>query len=453
MGGNAVWLLHTGAPPREATDDALPRPAALVQLSDDSDRLGAVGTRTSDSVKAKRFVLFVGAGRHQRSAILRVRELGAGVVAVDRNADAPGFADADVAELVDFQDVEALAEVGRLHGVEGVLTVASDRAVPVVAAVAERLGLPGIGSETAHAMAHKVAMRRRLAERGVPQPQFAGATTLHDARAAARTTGYPAVLKPADSAGQRGVFRLRSEDDLDAHFHAALAASSTGEAIVETYHDGLEVNTLLVVRGGESRLVTASDRLRPAGIGFGVALAHLYPSTLFGDVLAEVERVAIEAVDALGLRDGIAYPQLLVSSSSVLIVEVAARIPGGQMVEVPRYGVGIDLVNVALLQALGEEVPDELLLPQAQQPLAIRFFTADPGPLPTGKVRSVGTLDKMLAFPGVVQADTYLALGETIRPVQVDGDRRGYVIALADTNLEALERAEAAACLLDVEVV
>jgi biotin carboxylase len=213
------------------------------------------------------------------------------------------------------------------------------------------------------------------------------------------------------------------------------------------------VNTLLVVRGGESRLVTASDRLRPEGIGFGVALAHLYPSTLFGDVLAEVERVAIEAVDALGLRDGIAYPQLLVSSSSVLIVEVAARIPGGQMVEVPRYGVGIDLVHVALLQALGEEVPDELLLPHAQQPLAIRFFTADPGPLPTGKVRSVGTLDKMLAFPGVVQADTYLALGETIRPVQVDGDRRGYVIALADTNLEALERAEAAACLLDVEVV
>ena len=33
-----------------------------------------------------------------------------------------------------------------------------------------------------------------------------------------------------------------------------------------------------------------------------------------------------------------------------------------------------------------------------------------------------------------------------------DGDRRGYVIATADTNLEALDRAEAAARLLDVEV-
>ena len=51
-----------------------------------------------------------------------------------------------------------------------------------------------------------------------------------------------------------------------------------------------------------------------------------------------------------------------------------------------------------------------------------------------------------------VQADTYLTEGEIIRPVRLDGDRRGYVIAVADTNLEALDRAEAAARLIDVEV-
>jgi hypothetical protein len=58
----------------------------------------------------------------------------------------------------------------------------------------------------------------------------------------------------------------------------------------------------------------------------------------------------------------------------------------------------------------------------------------------------------VLAAPGVVQADTYLQVGETIRPVRLDGDRRGYVIAVADTNLEALERAESAARLLQVTV-
>ena len=95
---------------------------------------------------------------------------------------------------------------------------------------------------------------------------------------------------------------------------------------------------------------------------------------------------------------------------------------------------------------------DELVQPRFKQPLAIRFLTAEPGPLPTGRVKRIGPLDKVLAFPGVVQADVYLQVGETIRPVRLDGDRRGYVIATADTNLEALDRAEAASRLLDVEV-
>ena len=72
--------------------------------------------------------------------------------------------------------------------------------------------------------------------------------------------------------------------------------------------------------------------------------------------------------------------------------------------------------------------------------------------MPVGRVTRVGSLEKVLAFPGVVQAETYLQVGETIRPVRLDGDRRGYVIATADTSIDALDRAEAAARLLRVEV-
>src|SRR6266540_5560224 len=136
----------------------------------------------------------VGAGRHQRRAIERARELGLRVVAVDRNPEAPGLAVADEGEVVDFTDVEGVTEAGRRHRVHGVLTVSADRAVPVVAAVAEALGLPGIGSETAHLMTHKVAMRRLFAERGVPQPQFAAIRAWREAAAAAETVGFPAVL-------------------------------------------------------------------------------------------------------------------------------------------------------------------------------------------------------------------------------------------------------------------
>jgi biotin carboxylase len=375
------------------------------------------------------------------------------VVAVDRNPDAPGLEVADAGEVVDALDVPAVVEAGRRHGVDGVMTYAADRAVPVVAAVAEALDLPGIGAETAHLMTNKIAMRRQLADAGVPQPRFAAVRTLQEARAAAGAVGFPAVLKPADSAGQRGLFLCESLDDVERHLHASLVQSTEQEAILESYHEGKEVNGLLVLRGGEPTVVTLSDRRRPPGRGFGVAIAHVYPSTLFGDAIEEVRRTGVHTVKALGLREGVAYPQVLWSEDGVArLIEVAARIPAGQMDSVARYGVGVDLIDVALLQALGRPVPDEMVAAKMEQPMAISFLTAEPGPLPTGKLVRFSGLERVRAFPGVVEAELYFQDGETIRPVQLDGDRRGYVIALGGTNLEAVERAESAARLLDVEV-
>jgi biotin carboxylase len=397
-------------------------------------------------------VLFVGAGRHQRRAILRARELGLRVVAVDRNPEAPGLAEADEGEVVDFVDIDAVVEVGRRYEVDGVLTVSADRAVPVVAAVAEELGLPGIGRDTAHLMTHKVAMRRSFAEGGVPQPQFAAIRARREVAAAAETVGFPAVLKPADSGGQRGLFLLRAPEDLDRNLPAALVESQTGETILEEFVDGLELNGLIVARGGEPYPLLLSDRLRPRGDGFGVGWIHSYPSRLFGDALDEAERVALRAVRTLGLRDGIAFPQLIVrEDGTALVVEVAARIPGGQMADLAFHALGVDLVEIALRQALGEDVPDDLVVPRHSRPTAIRFLTAHPGPLPIGKVRRVDGLDRVRAAPGVVQADVFLQEGETIRPVRLDGDRRGYVIATGQTNVQALELAEEAARLLYVE--
>src|SRR5437763_1128154 len=182
----------------------------------------------------------VGAGRHQRRAILQAKSMGLRVAAVDRNADAPGLKEADIAKVVDFSDVEAVLKATARLKLDGVLTVSADRAVPVVAAVAEARGLPGIGTETAHLMTNKIAMRRRLADAGVPQPRFAAVRTLSETRRAADEVGFPAVLKPADSGGQRGVFRVESLDDVDRHLHEALAASASGEAILEELVEGTE---------------------------------------------------------------------------------------------------------------------------------------------------------------------------------------------------------------------
>src|SRR4029079_5156629 len=178
---------------------------------------------------------------------------------------------------------------------------------------------------------------------------------------------------------------------------------------------------------------------------------HLYPASIHSDQLQLAERVAERSVAALGLRRGIAFPELIASpDGGISVVEVAARIPGGQMADLVRHAVGVDLVASAVRFALGEPTPDDVALPRFFQPLAIRFLTASPGPLRTGTVTRIGALDAVLGARGLLQAERSLAVGETIRPVRLDGDRRGYVIATAPTSIEALQRAEHGAGLLAV---
>ena len=76
-----------------------------------------------------------------------------------------------------------------------------------------------------------------------------------------------AVLKPADSGGQRGLFMIEEPGDVEHHLGEALSFSASGQAMLEEYVDGIELNGIIVVRDGRPTLVTLSDRLRPAPEG------------------------------------------------------------------------------------------------------------------------------------------------------------------------------------------
>ena len=395
-------------------------------------------------------MLLLGASVSQLPAIRHARASGLRVVAVDGDSEAVGFGEADVAEVLDFSDVDGVVEVGRRHAVDGVAAICSDRSVPVAAEVAERLGLPGIGVEIARAMTDKATMRTRLAEHGVPQPSFGFASSVDEAVRLLAELGPDVVLKPVDSGGQRGVFRVTRQQELADRVPQALGFSRRGLAIVERYLDGDELNGIAVARDGVVQLLTLSDRLRPHGPGFGVGWIHRFPSNLPAATLERSAAVAVRAVEALGLRDGIAFPQLLVVKGDTYVVEVAARVPAGQMADLVYHGVGVDLIEIALQQSLGKRIADDLVRPSEPRPTVVRFFTAKPGILPTGCVTAVQGLERVRDAPGVLDADLYLQLGETIEPVQVDADRRGYVIATGTDTTAALEAANRAMRLLDV---
>lgn len=225
-------------------------------------------------------LLFLGASVSQLPSIRYARQRGYRVVAVDGDPNAVAAAYADSFANVDFSNVDRVAEVGARHRVDGVLAISSDRAVVPAAGVAAALGLPGIGIDVAVGMTDKATMRSRLDAAGVPQPRHTVLTAGADIEAAFAEVGAPAVLKPADSGGQRGVFLVEDATEVSVYLHEALALSRNGRAMLEEYIPGTELNGLFVVRSGEPKLLTLSDRLRPPGVGFGVGWIHSFPSAL-----------------------------------------------------------------------------------------------------------------------------------------------------------------------------
>jgi biotin carboxylase len=301
-------------------------------------------------------------------------------------------------------------------------------------------------------MTDKTTMRARLAAGGVRQPRHTVLTHAADTRAVAETIALPAVLKPADSAGQRGLFMIEEPADVERYLDKTLSFSASGHAMLEEYVDGIELNGMMVVRGGEPTLLTLSDRLRPAGAGFGVGWIHSFPSSVSPRGLECARELAFDAVRVLGLQNGIAFPQLIVRGDDAWLIEIAARIAAGQMADLVRFASGVELFDIAILQALGRPVPDELVTPVSVRPIAIRFLTASPGVLPVGTVAAIDGLDEVRSSEGVLAAGLYFDVGATICPVQVDADRRGYVVATGETAEHALTLADQAAEKLTVRV-
>ena len=390
-------------------------------------------------------LLFLGASVSQLPAIRHARSAGHRIVAVDGDPNAIAFPLAHEWRAVDFSDVDRVVDVARAFGVEGILAISTDRAVVPAARAAQALGLPGIDVTVAARMTDKSAMRACLAEHGLRQPAHARVERASELREAIAEVGLPAVLKPVDSGGQRGLFMIRSEEDAVRHLEETLSMSTQRSAVVERYVEGVELNVLLVMRAGRPTLLTISDRLRPGGAGFGVGWIHSFPSALPREVLDEVRNAAFASVSALGLRDGIAFPQLIAAADGVYVVEVAARIAAGQMADLVRLGTGIEMFDIAIAQALGRGVGDPLVNPKFERPIAIRFLTAEPGVLPVGEVSEIDGLDRVRASPGVLACGVYFDVGATIRPLQVDADRSGYVIATGSSPAEALRLADAAA--------
>jgi len=258
---------------------------------------------------------------------------------------------ADVPLDVDLGDWKATeAALGALHHVRPLTAVFSvfDAHLPLAGYLAARLGIRGLSLAAALNCDNKARMRLVLDGAGVAGPAHLVVNDPADAEPAARRLGYPVVLKK--TVGARGRGALVCHDDADVA--RAVTTFGGGALLVESYVDGPEYAIQTITVDGVTEVVNVLAQ----HVGPGPRqpeLGYDYPSGL-GEVgdLALGEFV-VSALHALGFDDGVAHVQVRIGADGPVLMNVAARPPGGQLCALTERVSGVDMTRAAVDVALG----------------------------------------------------------------------------------------------------
>ncbi|MCL4393794.1 MAG: ATP-grasp domain-containing protein [Chloroflexi bacterium] len=391
-------------------------------------------------------VLIIGAGRLQVPAYETAKRLGIASIAVDRNPKAPGMALADAAYPVDTRDVPGIVDIAKREHVSGVTTLCTDRPVRAVAEVGAELGLVTLSRAAAAAATHKGLMRDAFANAGVPCPRYRRVHSREDAHRALMDVGLPAILKPTESSGSRGIFKLTRAAEFDGGFaHALAVAGPGGEILVEEFVDGPEVSVETLSFEGRHEVVALTDK-RTTGDPHWVETGHVEPCRLPSSVQGEIRKTTVQGLAALGIDSAAGHVELKVGKAGPQIIEIGARL-GGDFIttELVKRSTGVDLVEAILNVALGR-TPDVSV--KKNRGAAIRYLNA-----PAGLVSRVDGADEARRMPGVCRLEIDVSPGEPIGTIYSSLDRPGFVICEGSDADEAERRASAAAACIVIQTV
>ncbi len=113
--------------------------------------------------------------------------------------------------------------------------------VMAAAKAREVCGIPGTSVHTTWLCRDKPSMKEALRAGGIPCAQSSAASSPEEARAFAAQVGYPLILKPRDSAGASGTFRVANDGELEAAIAGSGLAQGRSVAMEEFIegHEGV----------------------------------------------------------------------------------------------------------------------------------------------------------------------------------------------------------------------
>lgn len=308
-------------------------------------------------------ILVLGGNIVQAEATMKAKSLGYHVISSDLHEDNPGHEIADEYDKVDITDKEAvLKEAIRLQA-DGIVPYSSDALATTAAFVAEQAGLPGNPYISVETLTHKDLFRNFLRENGFATPRSESFTNPEDARKFLNTIRGTAgaIMKPVDSAGSRGVFRVHDADDIDSHWNTSMSYSSSGRIIIEEFieKEGPQVDGDVFVHEGRIIFAGFADQHHVEG------MSELVPVSLSAPSVhpAEVKELALNELQRLftllNFRTGPCNVEFIVGKDGrIYFIDLGPRNGGCNIpfLEMEAYGFDEDMYTIKA--AVGDEIPE-----------------------------------------------------------------------------------------------
>lgn len=302
-------------------------------------------------------LLIVGASFLQVPMIKKAKEMGLYVAVADYNPSAVGIKYADEYFNCSTIDKDGLLEVALKFKPDGIATMATDMPMRAIAYVCSKIGLNSISENTAYLATDKIKMIKQFKLYGVSSPIFEECENFEECiESFEKIKRLPLILKPSDSSGSRGVIKVNSKDKLKESFEYAKNSSRDGKVIIEEFMDGPEVSVECFGINGDIHILQVTDKITTGAPHF-VELGHIQPSSLKKEEIDKIKELAIKACLSLGIINGPAHAEIIVTNDGPKMVEIGARMGGDCITsDLVPLSTGIDMVKATIDYSLGNKI-------------------------------------------------------------------------------------------------
>lgn len=288
----------------------------------------------------------------------KLHDRGYYVVLVDYLSNPPAKRVADEHVQASTLDKEKVLIIAKERSASLVISTCIDQANSVCCYVAEQLGLPHPYSyETSLYVTNKGLMKGRMKEFEVPSSPYI--LTKQVENVDWTRVSFPCVVKPVDCNSSKGVHRADFIEEAMPFVEEALKLSQTGEAIIEDFCTGNEIQVDCVALENDADVVMTRSKVKVAGSNETVlnSFGSIVPAQVSDKVLPKLKQIAVNIAKGFGLRNTPFFYQAIVSGDEVSVLEFAPRVGGGLSYYMIKNFVGFDAVEAAVDSFLGQPVP------------------------------------------------------------------------------------------------